>query len=111
MKRIVTYEPNKPDATDIADIIRDAAEYTNEDSYRTDLLSVNHIKILLHVIELLQEEKQEQVHYADRHLRKWNEQWEEGDLRFVPEVLTMLNSLVENPSPLLERVGSLASHE
>ncbi|MDN4525836.1 hypothetical protein [Fictibacillus fluitans] len=108
MTRVVTYEPNKPDSTDIADIIRDAAEYTNEDSYRTDLLSVNHINILLHVIELLQEEKQEQVQCADQRLRQWNQQWEKGDLRFVPEVLAMLNTMVENPSPLLEQVDDFA---
>ncbi|MGG1575443.1 hypothetical protein [Fictibacillus sp. NRS-1165] len=51
MKHILTFEPNKPDPTDVAHILKDAADDAIKECYRTDLLSVNHINVLLHVIE------------------------------------------------------------
>ncbi|SFD99119.1 hypothetical protein SAMN05428981_10315 [Bacillus sp. OV194] len=111
MKRILTFEPNKPDPTDVAHIIKDAAEYANKECYRTDLLSVNHINVLLHVIELLQEEKQEQIQSTQENLREWSVRWEQGDVHFVPELMNMVNSMVQNPSPLLKQVGTIASNE
>lgn len=107
MNRMISFEPNKPDSIDVAHIIHDAAEYANVDCYRTDLLSVNHINVLLHVIELLQEEKQEQTALAQANIKDWTLKWKDGDINFVPEMLDLINSMSKNPSPLLEHVKSI----